>query len=87
MHVFFKLFTCLVIFHSLVVVSLLFSKLTFFPNNFYHSANGLDPDQDHSVGSDAGLNSLQRFSADDKSRLWQGKMQQASILDEKKCLK
>ena len=37
-------------------------------------SNGLDPDQDrHSVGPDLGPNCLQRISADDKSRHWQGK--------------
>ena len=47
-----------------------FSKLTFLKKSFRNTirvSNGLDPDQDHSVGPDLGPNCLQRFTADDKS--------------------
>ena len=38
------------------------------------ASNGLDPDQDRRfVGPDLGPNCLQRLSADDKSRIYQGK--------------
>ena len=47
-------------------------KLTFSKNSFTNAirvSNSLDPDQDRqNVGPDLGPNSLQRFSADDKSR-------------------
>ena len=47
-----------------------FSKLTFSQNSFRNTirvSNGLDPDQDqHGVGPDLSLNSLQRLSPDDK---------------------
>ena len=55
-----------------------FFQNSFFSKNSFRNtnrvSNGLDPDQNrHSVGPDLGLNCLQRLSADDKSRRWQGK--------------
>ena len=46
------------------------SKLTFLKNSFRNTirvSNGLDPDQDRSVGPDLGLNCLQMLSTDHKS--------------------
>ena len=52
------------IFHALIVVCNLFSKLTFSKNSFRNTisvSNRLDPDQDrHSFSPDLGPNCLQR---------------------------
>ena len=51
---------------------LIFSKSTFFKNSFRNTirvSNGLDQDQAQCfVGSNLGLNCLQKLSADDSSR-------------------